>query len=192
MDQPRSGSRRKRILSERSRQNLSVAVGDESVSVRVATPADLDGVLAVQRRSPGRSSSMEFRDHTSRAIEDASRLFVVAVSAGETVGWAATKHFAEADGQAPPGHYLMGITVAPESRRRGVARRLVEARLDWIRQRAERAYYFTNVRNIASIALHASSGFREIARARHFRDVPFDGGTGILFSLDLNRRTTTY
>lgn len=173
---PEEATARNRILSERSRQNVSVPVGDESVSVCVATPADLDGVLAVQRRSPGRSFSGEFRDDATRAIKDPSRLFVVAVGAGGMVGWAATKHFAEADGQAPSGHYLMGITVAPESRRRGVARRLVEARLDWIRERAGYAYYFTNVRNIASIALHDSLGFREIARAR---------------SLDLNRRTST-
>jgi aminoglycoside 6'-N-acetyltransferase I len=160
-------------------------LSDESISVRIAIPADIDGILDIQRRSPGRSSTPAFKDYTVRAIKDATSLFVVAEAAGEPLGWAMTKAFADADVEAPSGHYLMGITVAPEFRRQGVATQLVRARLDWIRARDDRAYYFTNERNLASIALHARLGFREIARARQFRRVTFDGGTGILFSLDL-------
>ena len=169
---------------------MVVAEDVESVSARITTPADVDGVLDVQRRSPGRSSSPEFREYTARTIEDASVLLLVAVTATETVGWAMTKHFAEADPDAPAGHYLMGITVAPHHRRKGVATKLVQARLDWIRRRDDHAYYFTNARNTASIALHKGFGFREIARAPQFRGIPFDRGTGILFSLELDRTPT--
>ena len=167
-------------------QNDRMAVGDESVSVRVARPADVEGVLGVQRRSPGRSFTHEFREHIARAIEDSSLLFLVATNSAETVGWAMTKYFPDLDGEAPAGQYLMGVTITPAFRGRGVATKLVQARLDWIRQRDDRAYCFTNLSNTASIALHERVGFREVARAPQLRGVPFDGGTGILFSLDLN------
>ena len=161
--------------------------GEEKVSIRVATPGDLEGVLAVQRRSPGRASGPDFREHTARAIHDPARLFVVAVTADATVGWATTKHFDEADGLAPAGHYLMGITVTPEFRRHGVATKLVRARLEWIHRRDDQAYYFTSSLNEASVALHAGSGFCELSRAPRYRGVTFASGMGILFSLDLNK-----
>lgn len=162
-----------------------MALSDERVSVRAAVPADVEAVRDVQRRSPGRSATPAFRDHIARAIENASSAVFIAETNAEAVGWAMTTEFANADASAPAGHYLMGITVAPEFRRRGVATRLVEARLDWIRALDDRAYYFTNVRNMPSIALHERFGFREAARGPEFHGVAFDGGSGVLFSLGL-------
>jgi aminoglycoside 6'-N-acetyltransferase I len=167
-----------------------VASGGADVAIRIATPADLDAVLDVQRRAD-RSRSDAFRDHTAEAIEDPSLLFIIATVDGEPVGWAMTSHFAAEDGDAPAGHYLMGITVVPEVRRRGIATRLVRTRLDWIHRRADAAYFFTNARNAASIELHRRLGFRELVRGARFRGVPFDGGVGILFGLDLVSDATT-
>lgn len=158
----------------------------ESVSVRAAGLADVDGVLEVQRRSPGRSGTAAFREQVARAVVDPSLLFLVATSQSETVGWAMTKHFPEPAAEAPAGHYLMGVTVTPPFRHQGVATMLVRARLDWIRQRDSSAYYFTNLRNAASIALHGRFGFREVARGAEFRGVSFDGGIGVLFARDVN------
>lgn len=46
-------------------------------------PSDIGAVMEVQRRSPGRSTSAEFREHTLRSIEDGSLLFLVATVAVE-------------------------------------------------------------------------------------------------------------
>ena len=48
----------------------------------------------------------------------------------------------------------MGVTVAPQFRRKGIGLELVHVRLDWISQPDSHAYYFTNARNIASVAMH--------------------------------------
>ncbi|MCY1718648.1 GNAT family N-acetyltransferase [Microbacterium sp. SL62] len=158
--------------------------GSEAV-VRVGVPADTEGVLQVQRRSPGRSYTRRFRHHIEQAIADPSSLLVVATADDELIAWAMTSYFDHADGSAPAGYYLMGITVVPEFRRRGVATKLVQVRLDWIRQRDRRAYFFTNTSNELSIRLHERVGFREIERGAQFRGVPFDGGQGVLFSIQL-------
>jgi len=48
-------------------------------------------------------------------------------------------------------------------------------------------YYFVNVRNRASIALHEAFGFREVTRDFHFPNVTFQGGVGALFERRLGR-----
>lgn len=153
--------------------------------MRRSVPADLDAVLDVQRHSSGRPVSARAQHDTAAAMDDPTRLFVVAETETQVIGWAKTKYYAEPDGHAPAGHYLMGILVAPEHRRAGVGTALVCARLEWIAQRSERAFFFTNVGNVASIELHRRWGFREIARGMRFRGVPFDGGAGVLFSATL-------
>ncbi|GAB3558545.1 GNAT family N-acetyltransferase [Spelaeicoccus albus] len=155
-------------------------------TIRGASLSDLPGLLEVQRRS-GRSTSSRFCDAVSQAIPDPRLRFVVAESDDGLVGWAKTKYFENPEMDAPSGHYLMGVTVDPNVRRRGVALALVTTRLDWIRQRDNRAYYFTNASNEASIALHRNSDFYELARGPQFRSIPIEGGLGILFRADLRR-----
>jgi len=120
------------------------------------------------------------------AIADPDRLVVVALAGGAVVGYAKTHRYPDADGPAPAGHYLGGIAVAPDARRLGAATLLTQARLDWIRGRTDTAFYFTNARNAASLALHARWGFVEVARGAAFRGVTFEGGTGILLSAPLD------
>ncbi|AQP51342.1 GNAT family N-acetyltransferase [Tessaracoccus flavescens] len=74
---------------------------------------------------------------------------------GALIGVAKTHLHVDDDPPAPAGHYLGGIVVDPAWRRRGVGTALTLARLDWVSQRAAAVYYFTNVRNAASLALHA-------------------------------------
>lgn len=164
---------------------MSVRCADAQIQVRKASAHDLDGVLDVQCRAPGRSATERFREQAADAITDQSLLFLVACVGENVIGWAMTTHFAEPDGPAPAGHYLMGVTVDPEWRRKGAGTLLVEARLDWIRERDKVAYFFANARNPGSIALHERWGFREIARGVEFRGVPFDGGEGVLFAAEL-------
>ncbi|MET9020382.1 hypothetical protein ABZV93_10395 [Actinopolymorpha sp. NPDC004070] len=72
------------------------------------------------------------------------------------------------------------LTVTPPVAPPGVAAALTRARLDWIWARAERAWYFANAANRASLALHAAFGFVEVGRGPEFQAVRFEGGTGVL------------
>ncbi|MFJ6535767.1 GNAT family N-acetyltransferase [Paenarthrobacter sp. NPDC091711] len=160
--------------------------------IRPAIESDVPGIVALDL-SAGSSSTANadaFASNISAAISDSARLVLVAeTQAGVTteggsgvVGWAKTHHWDFPDGPAPGGHYLGGVTVLPEFRRRGVATKLTEARLRWIWERADRAWYVVNARNQASLALHSKWGFREVARGPRFHTVKFDGGEGVLLS----------
>jgi len=156
-----------------------------SLSVRIARASDLDAILEVQAHGDG-ATHERFRTWASAAVDAAHERLCIAESDGEPVGWASTRHFDDIVDDAPAGEYLMGVRVRGAHRRRGVGSALVAARLELIRRSgAEHAYYFTNVRNEASIASHRRWGFREIARAPGFRGVSFDGGEGILFAAPL-------
>jgi GNAT superfamily N-acetyltransferase len=166
--------------------------------VRPAVPADLAAVNAVAREA-GRP------EWPADALTPrADRITVVALGqggwrgpgldrAGEggraegaqadgaLLGYAKTHRYPAPDGAAPAGHYLGGIVVRPAARRRGVGRALTEARLAWIWERADAAYYLANARNTASVALHAGLGFRQVASGASFQAVTFDGGCGLVF-----------
>ena len=73
-----------------------------------------------------------------------------------------------------------GLLVAPQLRRRGIAEALTRARMAWTFERAPEVWYFTNARNLASIALHAKLGFGEVTRTFSYPNVSFDGGVGVL------------
>ena len=160
-----------------------------SALIRTADRSDIDGILAVQRLAD-RATDEKFRSSTAAAIDDPLRCFVVATVSEEIIGWATTHQFLEDDGPAPAGQYLMGITVAPAHRRTGVGSALTAARLHWAEQHTSDAYYFTNAGNTASIALHESWNFREIARGAEFRGVGFTNGVGVLFAAELVRAPT--
>ena len=59
----------------------------------------------------------------------------------------------------PAGYYLMGTWVEPTVRRHGLGLALAQARLDWIRERADEAWYWTRRDNEASQRLHQRLGF---------------------------------
>lgn len=84
----------------------------------------------------------------------------------------------------PPGWYLTGVVVSPPHRRQGVGSALMHARVVWLFERTNRVYYFVNNRKLASIALHAALGFREIARDIRAPVRQFTGGVGLLHALD--------
>lgn len=71
---------------------------------------------------------------------------------------------ADPDGEVPAGHYLGGVSVHPDYRRRGIGLALTSARVDWVWTRSDTVYYFTDDDSTASMRLHAGFGFREIAR----------------------------
>ncbi len=161
-----------------------------TVVIRTAVEADVPGIVEIDLAA-GRldgAGKGNFSSSISAAIADPARLVLVAGMAQCTpregtpavVGWAKTHQWDSDEGAAPAGHYLAGITVLPDFRRRGVAGKLTEARLAWIWQRADRAWYVVNARNQASLALHRTLGFLEVARGPRFHSVTFDGGEGVL------------
>jgi ribosomal protein S18 acetylase RimI-like enzyme len=107
--------------------------------------------------------------------------------AGAIVGYGRTAWFeapADAPGTvAPPGYYLSGLLVDAAHRRRRLGHALTVARLQWIFEHAAEAYYFADLHNHASIALHAQLGFVEVTREFTFPGAGFDAGEGILFRL---------
>ncbi|MGO4147177.1 N-acetyltransferase family protein [Paenarthrobacter sp. YAF11_1] len=163
-----------------------------SFTIRSAHPVDVAGIVAADM-SAGRTSNADaerFAANISAAVADPARLVLVAEAHDDAnaeggsgvVGWAKTHHWDYADGPALAGHYLGGVTVRPEFQRRGLAAQLTAARLYWIWDRAEFAWYVVNARNEASLALHRRWGFREVARGACFHTVSFDGGEGVLLS----------
>lgn len=115
------------------------------------------------------------------------RVVLVAVSDEEIVGVAKTHFHDESDGDAPAGHYLGGIVVAPSYRRQGIGSNLTTARLEWIWSRASSAYYFTNEHNTASIRLHSSLGFRPLGRFPEIRGVTADAPETELILFEISR-----
>ncbi|RJT75655.1 GNAT family N-acetyltransferase [Arthrobacter cheniae] len=146
--------------------------------VRPATPDDEDGVETICAAS-GRDTW-----NLNTLLMRQKRLVVVAEVGGQVVGVAKTHFHEEPDHEAPAGHYLGGVMVKPDRRRRGIALALTEARMKWIWARDDRSYYFTNEHNAASIRLHATFGFRALGRFVSIHGVTADNGQSdlILFA----------
>lgn len=164
------------------------------VVIRSATEGDLAAIAEVQRES-GRAMHA---DAIRRALVDVDRCVLVADLVGlraqdgvaatrrRIAGWAQTWLNKDPQDAAPAGHYLAGVTVAPEHRRRGVADALTSARLCWASQRASEIYLVVNALNLASIRLHTRRGFIELLRADQLTGVAFTGGEGILMRAPLS------
>lgn len=149
--------------------------GPAEWTVRRAEPRDLDAINAVAlaaQRPLWRALALE-------PVSD--RYAVVALAGGALLGAARTHFYPAPDAAAPAGNYLGGVVVHPDARRRGAGRALTAARLGWIWERAESAYYIANALNTASIALHESFGFRQIGAGPQFHGVTFSGGRGLVF-----------
>lgn len=156
--------------------------------IRPAGIADLDALIRVQLRAE-REIHLDSLRHAIDAI-DSCVLVAEVLTKGdpgdggearaELVGWAQTRHHTRALDAAPLGHYLAGVTVSPDRRRRGIARALTSARMNWIATRANEAYYVVNPGNRASIDLHRQWGFEEVLRAEVLTGVTFSGGIGLL------------
>ena len=148
------------------------------IRIRSATINDLLSIMRVQAEAERPAATMSSLE---QAISDPEREVVVGTMESMIVGWAKTHYWDHSDGPAAAGHYLGGVTVAPNSRRRGVADALTAARLQWISQRATQAWYVVNAKNMPSMDLHRRWGFHEVARSDRFHSTNFSGGEGIFF-----------
>lgn len=118
-----------------------------------------------------------------RSLEREDRQTFVALKDGHVLGYASITWMdpvADGGANAPEGWYLTGVVVHPHARRRGVGRRLTEARLEWLAERTDQVWYFATALNHPSLDLHAALGFREVTRDFAIPGVSFSGGEGIL------------
>jgi ribosomal protein S18 acetylase RimI-like enzyme len=124
-------------------------------------------------------------------IEHPDRYLVVARAGDELIGYGRTAWFdpdTEAPANAAPaGYYLVGLVVDPPWRRRGVASAIIQARLDWVAQRAPEAWYFADVQNLVSIELHERAGFVAVTNDFWFPTVTDGAGSYVLGSVQLRR-----
>ncbi len=161
----------------------------EIIRVRRASLADTDGVATLVMEQEGGTLEEHRQGFAGELTADRSdNLLLVAESDGHIVGFARARRFQHPpevpENVAPEGWYLLGVIVSPAFRRRGIGAELTRCRLAWIAERAGDAWFFTEVENHASIALHERCGFVEVSR-----DFAFprrrSSRPGILFRLSL-------
>lgn len=166
----------------------------EGLTIREATRGDLAALtsMTAARREKGSAASIYERLSTELGGADRVGLNVVYMATGErsTVGFARARFFDPPEdapeGTIPRGWYLMGIYVAPEFRRQGIARALTQARLDWLASRTVVVRAFVNTQNRVSLDLLTSMGFEEETRDFSVPGITFSGGEGILLRTRLS------
>lgn len=167
----------------------------QRASIRPASEADVEECVALAVLAAPEVAGNDWRKALLRDVRDPAHHLVVAELDGALVGYGRARLFepepdAPAD-TAPRGFYLIGVFVAPGRRHGGVGAALTQARLDWVAERSDHAWFFANARNTASIELHRRFGFEEVTRRFSFPGLVFAGGEGILFGLELACEGTT-
>lgn len=156
--------------------------------IRAARPTDRAACarLAVERNG-GDPRTWEARFTTDFA--DATVLVTVAdldeegvVGVGR-VGWMTMDGEASDDG-TPDGYYLTDLIVAPAWRRHGLGEAITRARLAWVWERSDTAWYVVNASNLPSLDLHSRLGFRVVTDDVSLSGVTFVGGRGLLCRAD--------
>ena len=109
---------------------------------------------------------------TAIAATHPDYLVLAAFDSGEPVGFAEVslrRDYVNGCDTSPVA-FLEGIYVAPDQRKRGIARALVDAALDWARERGIGEFASDALlENHASHAFHAAIGFEEVERVVYFR-----------------------
>jgi ribosomal protein S18 acetylase RimI-like enzyme len=163
----------------------------DGLTIRAAGFGDhavLAGIAAEREGTTPEFQLKLFERQIANQSESQSMILVAEVT-GEVIGFGKCAYCKVQDGgpvnSAPEGWYLTGVIVTPKFRRRKIGHQLTQSRLEWIAQRASKAYYFASAQNRASIELHRHFGFVELTRDFYFPNTTFMGGVGILFEIDL-------
>jgi ribosomal-protein-alanine N-acetyltransferase len=126
-------------------------------AIRRGGAEDLEAVAAIQQASPG-AARWNVGDYLEQD-------FRVAMEGNQVVG------FLVARTVAPDEREILNLAVAPDFRRKGVARALVDAALG-----AFRGSVFLEVRESNAVALefYKSLGFKELSRRKGYYDSPVE------------------
>lgn len=154
--------------------------------IRKATNKDTKEIVNLISKEYSFESKESFRKRTLDDLKRPDdRFLCVATIENIVVGYARARVINDdkAPYPAPLGWYLMGVLVAPEFRKRGIARRLTEFRLNWLKNKTKEIFYVTNISNKASIHLHKEFKFKKISRAKGFYNVYFKQEDSVLFVL---------
>ncbi|MGO4238341.1 GNAT family N-acetyltransferase [Pseudarthrobacter sp. YAF2] len=151
------------------------------MQIREATLDDLRYVEAICEASDRRPWTPDMVAPTG------DRVVLIAARQDDIVGIAKTHFHSEPDITAPAGHYLGGIVVSPNFRRRGIGSALTRARMEWAWSRSSTVYYFANEYNTASIKMHETLGFQSIGRFAEIRGVTADEGRSELVLFQASR-----
>lgn len=162
----------------------------DDVVVREMQARDVERCAELLAIRTGRSA-VRAVESTTRWIEQSDlirRMTLVAERNSQVLGYARAAWLdpGSEGGRAPRGWYLTGLVVSADSRRHGVGRRLTEARLTRIADESSEVWYFANERNHVSIHLHERIGFQPHTRDFEIPGVTFEGGSAVLFRLDLS------
>ena len=164
-----------------ARDAASGGDGRSPLEIRRARPADLPAVVGIERDS----FALPWSEAAFRVVMRRQHgLLLVAEEDGEVAGYAAV-WFAADEGE------LGDIAVAPDLRRRGVARSLLAAVRREARIRgAARLYLQVRESNAAARKLYVGAGYRQVGRRRRYyrsppedalvfrRELRADGGAG--------------
>ena len=163
------------------------------VIIREAALRDCDDLTRLQlARTPDDYNKVlaKFKNEIS-GLSHLNKLLLIAETEQGLIGYARAFYFVPSDytdsRNCPEGWYLTGVLIDQAHRRLGVASAFTLYRLDWIAERADKAYYFANAQNRVSIELHKKFGFEELTRDFVYPKVEFEGGEGILFVVNLTK-----
>ena len=142
------------------------------IRIREVRPEDREGWIQARLgvyRGPRRDQEQDVDRYFSGESAEPQAV-LLAVDGDEVVGMAELSLRAHAEGcTTSPVAYLEGWWVAPEQRRCGLARRLVEAAEDWGRERGcSELASDTQVENETSRLAHHGCGFEETGVIRCF------------------------
>jgi ribosomal-protein-alanine N-acetyltransferase len=134
------------------------------MTVRGAMAEDLATIAAMQEASPAASQW----DPASYLDYECS----VAISGGQVLGFLVVRQI------SPDEREILNLAVDPAARRRGVARKLLEAELRRVKCR-----WFLEVRasNSSAIKLYENAGFREVGRRESYYRNPVESGIVMKF-----------
>jgi len=105
------------------------------------------------------------------------RGFVAEDDAGGLLGYAVCSRVAD-EGE------ILNLATAPEARREGTGRRLVEAALDWFRgEGVARVFLEVRSSNDAAIALYAAAGFATLGVRRNYYRMPTEDAVTMALEL---------
>jgi ribosomal-protein-alanine N-acetyltransferase len=148
---------------------------DTTVHIRPATQADIPHMMSLERQSPTAGHWTEELYRKAFQPESAARHLLVAevsdLNSGtqppSILGFLIAHHLA-------PEWELENLVVAPEARRKGLGKRLLNALLRAARETKSSVFLEVRESNAAARALYESAGFKQTGRRHPYYKSPLE------------------